>query len=160
MSDVHHFFNRQCRLLLKNKYLQLRDKNVAQMYKPTVPQRYVQHGPKNRPVFLFVCFVFVFPLAKTSATPVAIQKKSLFLCFRGTVHIGPSSPNAVYVVMFEVHNEWYIWSTTDLKARWRNHKSDAKLNKATKSGVDDHVTNFKHPEDPNLDFLLSWQLKQ
>ena len=26
-------------------------KNLAQMYKPTVPQRYVQHGPKNRPGF-------------------------------------------------------------------------------------------------------------
>ena len=26
-------------------------KNLAQMYKPTVPQRYVQHGPNNRPGF-------------------------------------------------------------------------------------------------------------
>ena len=25
--------------------------NLAQMYKPTVSQRYVQHGPKNRPGF-------------------------------------------------------------------------------------------------------------
>ena len=43
-------------------------KHLAQMYKPTVPQRYVQHGPKNRP---------------------AIQKKLLFLYLRRTVDIGP-----------------------------------------------------------------------
>ena len=55
--------------------------------------------------------------------------------------------------MCEVHNEWYVGSTTDLKARWRNHKSDAKLKKATKCGVADHVTKFKHPEDPQLGFL-------
>ena len=49
--------------------------------------------------------------------------------------------------MCEVHTEWYVGSTTDLKARWRNHKSDAKLKKGN------HVTKFKHPEDPQLGFL-------
>ena len=48
---------------------------------------------------------------------------------------------------------WYVGSTTDLKARWRNHKSDTKLRKATKCGVADHVTRFPHPDDPQLDFL-------
>ena len=55
--------------------------------------------------------------------------------------------------MREVHNEWYVGSITDLKARWRNRKSDAKPKKATKCGVADPVTNFKHPEDPPLAFL-------
>ena len=55
--------------------------------------------------------------------------------------------------MCEVHNEWYVGSTTNLKARWRNLKSDAKLKKATKCGVADHVTKCKHPEDPQLGFL-------
>ena len=54
--------------------------NLTKMYKPTVPQRYVQHGPKNGPVFF---------LAKKDATRVAIQKKPLFLYLRGTVDIGP-----------------------------------------------------------------------
>ena len=67
-------------------------------------------------------------------------------------HITCSSPNTVYVVMCEVHNEWYVGSTTDLKARWRNHKSDAKLKKATKCRVADHVTKCKHHEDPQLGF--------
>ena len=55
--------------------------------------------------------------------------------------------------MCEVHNERYVGSTTDLKAGWRNHKSDAKLKKTTKCGVADHVTKLKHPEDPQLGFL-------
>ena len=55
--------------------------------------------------------------------------------------------------MCTVHNDWYVGSTTDLRARWRNHKSDAKLRKATKCGVADHVTRFLHPDDPQLDFL-------
>ena len=32
-------------------------------------------------------------------------------------------------------------------------KSDAKLRKATKCCVADHVTRFPHPDDPQLDFL-------
>ena len=55
--------------------------------------------------------------------------------------------------MCTVHNDWYVASTTDLRVRWRNHKSDAKLRKATKCGVADHVTRFPHPDDPQLDFL-------
>ena len=47
-------------------------------------------------------------------------------------HITSSSPNTVYVVMCEVHNDWYVGSTTDMKARWRNHKSGAKLKKSDK----------------------------
>ena len=55
--------------------------------------------------------------------------------------------------MCEVHNEWYVGSTTDLKARWRHPKPDAKLKKATKCGVADHVTKFQHPEAPQFGFL-------
>ena len=68
-------------------------------------------------------------------------------------HITCSSPNTVYVVMCEVHNECHVGCTTDVKALWRNHKSDAKLKKATKCRVADHVTKFKHPGDPQLGFL-------
>ena len=49
--------------------------------------------------------------------------------------------------------DWYVGSTTDLRARWRNHKSDAQLRKATKCEMADHVTRFPHPDDPQLDFL-------
>ena len=120
------------------------------MYKPTVPQRYVQYGPKNRPGLFF-----------------SLQRQVCRHSRETTVLVSPwdgrhwtikqpitcSSPNTVYVVMCEVHNEWSVGSTTDLKARWRNHKSDAKLKKATKCGVADHVTKFKHHEDPQLGFL-------
>ena len=123
------------------------------MYKPTVPQRYVQHGPKNT-IFFF--------LAKKDATRYAIQKKPLFLYLHWTIkqHITCLRPNTVYVVMCEVHNEWYVGSTTDVKAGWRNHKPDAKLKKATKCGVADHVTKFKHPEDPQPGFFTIVEVKE
>ena len=56
--------------------------------------------------------------------------------------------------MCTAHNDWSVGSTTDLRARWRNHKSDAKLRKVTKCGVADHVTRFPHFDDPTLDFLM------
>ena len=55
-------------------------KNIAQMYKPTVPQRYIQHGPKNRPGF-FPC--------KERCDTCRHSKKPLFLYLCGTVDIGP-----------------------------------------------------------------------
>ena len=68
--------------------------------------------------------------------------------------------NTIYIIMCNLHNKWYVGSSTDLKAHWRNHKSNAKLMKATKCGVSGHVTKCTHPEDPNLAILLSWPSKQ
>ena len=103
-------------------------KNLAQMYKPTVPQRYIHHGPKNRPVF-FSCKERCDTCRHSKETTVLV---SLWDGRHWTIkqHITCSSSNTVYVVMREVHNEWYVGSTTDLKACWRNHKSDAKLKKS------------------------------
>ena len=129
-----------------------RKKSLAQTYKPTVPQRHVQHGPKNRPGF-FPCKEKCDTCHHSKETTVLV---SPWDGRHWTIkqHITCSSPKTVYVVTCEtVHNEWYVGSTTDLKAHWRNHKSDTKLKKATKCGVADHVTKFKHPEDPQLGFL-------
>ena len=102
-------------------------KNLSQMYKPTVPQRYVQHGPKNRPGF-FPCKERCDTCRHSKETTVLV---SPWDDSHWTIkqHITCSSPNTVYVVMCEVHNEWFVGSTTDLRARWRHHKSDAKLKK-------------------------------
>ena len=86
----------------------------------------VQHGPKNRLGFF---------LAKKDATRRHSKDTTVLVSpWDGRhwiikQHITSSSPNTVYVVMCEVHNEWYVGSTTDLKSRWRNRKSDAKLKK-------------------------------
>ena len=60
----------------------------------------------------------------------------------------------MYVVTCTIHNSLYVGSTTDFLARWRNHKSVAKLRKATKCGMADHVTRCPHPDDPQLGFLM------
>ena len=41
-------------------------------------------------------------------------------------------PNTIYIIMCTIHNEWYVGSTMDLRACWRNHKSDTKLKRAMK----------------------------
>uniref|UniRef100_UPI003AF6EDD9 GIY-YIG nuclease family protein n=1 Tax=Thiolapillus sp. TaxID=2017437 RepID=UPI003AF6EDD9 len=125
--------------------------NLAQIYKPTVPQRHVYHGPKSKPGF-FPCGNKCDTCRHSKETTVLVSP------WDGRhwpikQHLTCTTPNTVYVVMCTVHNDWYVGSTTDLKARWRNHKSDTKLRKATKCGVADHVTRFPHPDDPQLDFL-------
>ena len=87
-----------------------KEKNLAQMYKPTVPQRYVQHGPKNRPGF-FPCKERCNTCHHSKETTVLV---SPWDSRHWTIkqHITCLSPNTVYVVMCEVHNKWYVGSTT------------------------------------------------
>ena len=49
--------------------------------------------------------------------------------------------NMAYFSIFHCPDEIVLF-----EARWINHKSDAKLKKATKCGLADHVTKFTHPE--------------
>ena len=93
-------------------------KNLAQTYKPTVPQRHVQHGPKNRPGF-FPCKETCNTCHHSKETTVLV---SLWDGRHWTIkqHITCSSPKTVYIVTCEaVHNEWYVGSTTNLKVHWR-----------------------------------------
>ena len=57
--------------------------NLAQIYKPTVPQRHVQHGPPK--------INQGSSNAETSVTRAAIRKKPLFLFRHGTESTGPSN---------------------------------------------------------------------
>ena len=125
--------------------------------------RDVRHGPKNRPGFIpcnnkkkcGTCHH-----SKETTVLVSPWDRRHWLIKQ---HITCTSLNTIYIIMCNLHNKWYVWSSTDLKpveAHWRNHKSNAKLKKATKCGVAGHVTKCTHPEDPNLAILLSWQSKQ
>ena len=124
--------------------------------------RDVWHGPKNRPGLI--------PCKKQKN---AKNNKKCGTCYHSketTVLVSPwdrrhwfikqhitcTSLNTIYIIMCDLHNKWYVESSTDLKAHWRNHKSNAKLMKATKCGVSSHGTKCMHPEDPNLAILLSW----
>ena len=106
---------------------------MAKFYKPTVPLRHVHPSRKNKPGF-FSCGNKCNTCRHSKETTVLVSPwggrhwpvKQDLTC---------TTPNTVYVVMCTVHSDWYVGSTTDLRARWRNHKSDAKLRKATKCGV-------------------------
>ena len=54
----------------------------------------------------------------------------------------------------EIHPDlWYIGSTTDLKKRWANHKSDILRAKTVKCATSKHVAESPHPNDPTLSFI-------
>ena len=125
--------------------------NIGEWYKPTVPKRFITHGPANKPGF--------YPCHKKCDTcrhSMEMQFiKSPWDGRKWTIkqHLTCETPNVVYVVICEIHNVWYVGSTVNIKARWRNHKSDAKLKKAKKCGVAEHVTKVAHPDDPDFSFL-------
>ena len=65
-----------------------------------------------------------------------------------------TTPNVIYIVKCELHPEFlYVGSTTSLKSRWANHKSDSKRGKSNKCWVAHHVNNCQHPTNNDLSFL-------
>jgi len=68
-------------------------------------------------------------------------------------HITCTTPSVVYVVTCDDHPDYmYVGSTTNLRRRWANHKSDIKHNKVTKCSLTRHVCEGEHPmgRDPSV----------
>ena len=132
-------------------------RNLSQIYKPTVPKRFVEHGPKNKPGF--------YPCTKKCDTcrhsRVTTDFTSPWDGRKWTIrqHLTCTTPNVIYVVRCETHGDLYAGSTEDLKARWRNHKSDMKLKKNKKCGVAAHVCDREHKEDPNFGFITIFAIE-
>ena len=80
-----------------------KEKNLAQIYKPTVPQRHVHHGPQNKQGF-FPCGYKCDTCRHSKETTVLVSPwdgrhwpiKQNLTC---------TTPNTVYVVMCTVHND-------------------------------------------------------
>lgn len=59
-----------------------------------------------------------------------------------------TTPNTIYIVKCKIHVEFlYVGSTTNLKKRWANHKSDSKNKKSNKCYVAKHYNENVHPND-------------
>lgn len=125
--------------------------NLASMYKPTVPQRWRQHGPVEEPGF-FTCKKRCDTCRHSVPTKV-LKSPWDGRNWRIRQHLTCDPANVVYVIQCTIHNEWYTGSTTNIKCRWRNHKSDTKNKKITKCRVAEHVSKYTHPDDPELQFL-------
>jgi len=126
--------------------------NIGAIYKPTVPRRFIKHGPYEKPGF--------WPCSKKCDTCAHSEEICNFQSkwdgrrWYIRKHLTCSTPNVVYVIKCTLHpDSVYVGSTKNLKTRWANHKSDCKLNKVQKSSVANHVHCVSHPPDPNFAFL-------
>ena len=131
-----------------------RRKNLGEIFKPTIPRRFVQHGPAEEPGF-FPC-----------------QRKCDF-CRHGQVttefvspwdgrlwkikkHLSCTTPMVIYMLECTLHrNAFYIGSTKDVKARWRNHKSDFNAKRTWKCGWAAHSLDT-HPDDREQRFVRAY----
>ena len=60
----------------------------------------------------------------------------------------------VYLIRCKFHkNACYVGSTKNLKLRWANHKSDAKLKRVNKCSVAHYVHAMDHPNDITFSYL-------
>ena len=125
--------------------------NLAQLYKPTVPKRWPNHGPHNEPGF-FVCSKKCdtckhSKIVKAFTSPWDSRKWYV------RQHITCTTPNVIYILSCKIHrNFWYVGSAEDLKARWRGHKSDINLKNKRKCLAAAHFSSGDHPNDRELPF--------
>ena len=128
-------------------------KNIGQIFKPTVPNRFPYHGPHNRSGF-FTCSAKKCDTCAHSSTLTSFRSPWDNRLWKIKENLTCHTPNVVYVLQCQMHPEkWYVGSTKNLKLRWANHKSDAKLRKIKKCAVAKHVAEMKHPEDPQFKYL-------
>jgi len=129
-----------------------RRRNLSEIYKPTVPNRFPFHGPLQQPGF-YRC--------KNKCDTCAHAEDITFFVspwdgrtWHIRQHITCTTENVIYVLKCKLHpQELYIGSTKNLKRRWANHKSDIKLNKCKKCKVVQHVVEKQHPKDSECSFL-------
>ena len=128
--------------------------NLSELIKPTIPRRFVQHGP-----FLeqgsFPCKGASIPprcngacdlckhvqVTKDVTSPWDGRKWKIM------ANVTCQSPNIIYLIICNCSNHsdyaWYVGSTTDMQDRWRNHRSDFLLKKRKKCGF------AQHSEEPH-----------
>ena len=131
-----------------------RRKNIGEIYKPTVPQRLVEHGPKTNPGF-WRCTA---KRCDTCAHSLDIQQftspwDGRTWKIRKTLTC--TTKCVIYVIRCTIHRDaWYVGSSTNLKFRWAGHKSDVKLGKTQKCQVAQHMNSAKHPQTSDLHQFL------
>ena len=124
-------------------------KNIGELYKPTIPKRFPNHGPRQEGGF-FRCGKTC-DLCKTSKAIYPTTPKQFVSPWDSRKwnirdHIFCTSPNIIYIVECTAHRHFmYVGSTGNLKERWRNHKSDARLGKVKKCHVAKHFNSTPHP---------------
>ena len=129
-----------------------RPKNIGEMYKPSVPKRFLQYGPENEKGFFKCKGKCDICLHSTELTSFNSNWDGRRWYIRS--HLQCTTNNVIYMIQCKIHSDFlYVGSTVNLKKRWANHKSDVKLRKNKKCTVAAHVASMKHPVDNNFMFL-------
>ena len=127
-----------------------KEKNLGDIYKPSVPKRIIQNGPQEEPGF--------FPCGRCDTCAHSRAVKELVSPRDGRrwlikQHLTCKTPFVIYLLFCKIHNEYYTGSTKNLKFRWAQHKSDIKLKRENKCRLTQHVLRLQHPEDVDVPFL-------
>ena len=130
-----------------------RRRNLGELYKPTIPARFVHHGLTNKqgyfPCSSKRCDTCDHSVEITDFSSEWDQRK-----WKVRGHLTCSTPNVVYLIRCKLHkNACYVGSTKNLRLRWANHKSDAKLKRVNKCSVAHHVHATDHPNDITFSYL-------
>jgi hypothetical protein len=130
--------------------------NLGEFIKPTVPRRFLPHGPYLEPGSypcegkdVLPCRKGACDLCKHIQPTRSIKSPWDQRSWKIRGHHTCEEKNLVYLI-FCTHSDhkdssWYVGSAKDMRARWRNHRSDFIGKKSTKSGLANHST-LAHPE--------------
>ena len=131
-----------------------RRKNLGEIYKPTIPRRFVEHGPRTQPGFQTCAKRCDTCAHATNIDQFTSPWDHRLWKIRKTLSC--TTPNTIYVIRCKIHpHAWYIGSTRNLKHRWAGHKSDINLKKNNKCQVAYHMNAMDHPsKDRHLDLEI------
>ena len=126
-------------------------KNIGEILKPTIPKRFIPHGPEEEKGFFKCtrCDLCKHVPANTQnfKSPWDGRKWEI------RKHVTCQSDNVVYLIICTLHeNCWYIGSSDNVRRRWTKHKFDWKHSNRT-CMLASHGQDVAHPVDPELKYL-------
>ena len=128
-----------------------RQKNLGEIYKPTVPRQYVEHGPRYKPGF-YTCNRC--DTCAHSATTTTVQSPWDGRKWKIRDNINCRSTNVIYLLRCKIHKDAvYIGSTNNPRQRWAGHKSDCLKKQVRKCTMSRHTTVVPHPDDREFNYL-------
>ena len=123
-----------------------RRKNIGEIYKPSIPRM-------NKTTSTNIDNGFKKCNSRCDFCNHSENSKYIVSCYNKkkwyiNCSLTCTTPNTIYIVKCKIHVEFlYVGSTTNLKKRWANHKSDSKNKKSNKCYVAKHYNENVHPND-------------
>ena len=131
-----------------------RSKNIGEMYKPTIPKRFVQYGPKEEKGF-FRCKNRC-DLCRHSSNRKTFSSRFDKRKWHINHHITCRDTKCIYILECKKHRDFlYVGQSENIKKRWANHKSHANLKKSKLCTVAKHFEDFDHDGIPSDSMIIT-----